>query len=173
MLRKHLLTDNGRVMLAEDISTEEVEELALTLFRELGGRAFFQRLALRFYNLVMDDPLMSPMFVGDARIHAERLASHFERMYGRPDLSEGWDVQFVRAHTKAVISNERRLRWLELMRQAGADVEAPEPWFSDLLGTLTNASGVVVGISRGAALARGEEFDRSGRPATSAAPPTP
>ena len=54
------------------------------------------------------------------------------------------------------------------MREAGSDVEVPEPWFSDMIGTLTSASGVVLGISRGAALERGEAFDREGRPSGSA-----
>lgn len=49
-------------------------------------------------------------------------------------------------------------------------MNAPEPWFSDMMGTLTNASGVVLGLSRGAAMMRGERFDRTGQPVSG---PTP
>ncbi len=171
MLRKHILTDNGQVILAENITTDQVNELAVRFFEGIGGTAFFHRLATRFYELVTVDEELADLFEGrPVEGHAQRLADHFVRMYGTPDLSEGWSDRFIRAHTTRLFSNQHRRRWLDLMRQAGVEVDAPEPWFSDMMGTLTNASGVVLGISRGAAMARREHFDREGQPVNRPAP---
>jgi len=163
MLRKHILMENGQVILAENMTTEEVNELATRFFEGIGGAPFFHRLATRFYELVTVDEELAGMFEGlPAEVHAQHLADHFVRMYGTPDLSEGWSVRFVRVHTTRLFSNQHRRRWLDLMRRTGIEVAAPEPWFSDMMGTLVNASGAVLGISRGAAMMRGEGFDREG-----------
>jgi truncated hemoglobin YjbI len=161
----HILTPHGQAILAEDISSAEVDRLALHFYNSIGGAEFFERITFRFYELVTVDDELGPLFADrPAHIHAKRLAAHFDRMYGVPNLSEGWSERFVRAHSLQLFSNDHRRRWLELMRRAGEDVGAPEPWFSDMMAVLTNASGVVLGISRGAALARGERFDREGKP---------
>jgi len=162
MLRKHLVTDNGQVLLVEDITSAQVEQLALHFFQSIGGAEFFHLLTSRFYRLVADDPVIGPMFRGTPEWHARRLAEHYIRMYGTPDLSEGWDPRFLRAHLKVVIGTRHRTRWLELMRRAGEEIGAAEPWFSDFMATMTNGSGAVSAASRGAALARGLNLNRAG-----------
>jgi hemoglobin len=172
MSSKHIITEKGQVILAEDVGEEDMAVLAREFYDDIGGADFFARLALRFYTLVLSDPVLAPLFADDdAQGHAERLAAHFDRFYGIPDLSEGWSTRFVRVHTLSVFTHEHRRNWLENMRKAGCDVAAPEPWFSDLMATLTNATGVVLGISRGAAVARGIPFDRQGHRITEE-PPT-
>ncbi|MEV4117144.1 hypothetical protein AB0J64_56775, partial [Nonomuraea sp. NPDC049695] len=111
---------------------------------------------------VADDPLLSPLFPGSVERQANRLARHYIRMYGTPDLSEGWDPRFLKAHLHTVIGTRHRRQWLELMRRAGHEVDAPEPWFSDFMTTMINGSGAVSAASRGAALARGLGLDRTG-----------
>lgn len=163
-IRQHILTPQGKAILVEGISPAEVDELAKRFHTGIGGSEFFQRLAARFYELVTSDDELGQLFAHlPAPVHAQRLAAHFDRMYGTPDLLEGWSERFIRAHGKQLFSNSDRRRWLELMRQAATDVDAPEPWVSDLIATLTNAAGVVLGISRGAAMTRGVRFDREGR----------
>ncbi|WSG10838.1 hypothetical protein OIE53_04680 [Micromonospora sp. NBC_01739] len=116
-----------------------------------------------FYKLVMDDPLLGHMFTArSAEEHARRLKGHFERMYGTPDLTEGWNPAFIAAHLEYVISNQHRRRWLDLFRAAGEQIGAPEPRFSDFMSTMTNGSGAVTAASRGAAITRGLRLDREG-----------
>lgn len=162
MVRKHVVTSGGQVLLLEDMTREQALDIAREFYREIGGAEFFQRLCTTFYRLVYDDPLLRPLFRGDADTHARRLAVHFDRMYGTPDLSEGWDQRFLAAHLHVVISNQHRRRWLALMRAAGEEVSAPDPWFSDFMSTMTNGSGAVTAASRGAAIARGLQVDRDG-----------
>jgi len=102
MLRKHILTENGQVILAEDITTDRVNELAVRFFEGIGGASFFHRLATRFYELVTVDEELAGMFEKrPTEVHAQRLAGHFVRMYCTPDLSEGWSDRFIRAHDPA------------------------------------------------------------------------
>src|SRR6266516_1446352 len=102
MLRKHILTDNGQVTLAGDITTDRVNELAVRFFDGIGGASFFHRLATRFYELVTVDEELAGMFEKrPTEVHAQRLAGHFVRMYCTPDLSEGWSDRFIRAHDPA------------------------------------------------------------------------
>jgi hemoglobin len=163
MARKHVISRHGQVILLEEVSEEGSRELARRFYREIGGADFFERLSAAFYQRVVDDPLLGPMFSGrSAEDHARRLRGHFERMYGTPDLSEGWNPRLLAAHIESVISNQHRRRWLDLFRAAGEDIGAPEPRFSDFMSTMTNGSGGVTAASRGAALARGLRLDREG-----------
>ncbi len=163
MLRKHILTDQGRVLLIEDASEHDTRQVAQRFYENIGGAEFFERLTSAFYQHVMADEVLAPLFKGNPAHHAERLARHYNRMYGKPDLTEGWDERFLRSHLQAVISNEHRERWLNAMRRAGTEAQAPEPWFSDFMTTMIDASRAVAAVSRGAALARGLHLDRAGR----------
>jgi truncated hemoglobin YjbI len=163
MARKHVISRRGQVILLEEVTEEGSLELARRFYREIGGADFFVRLSAAFYRLVVDDPLIGPLFAGkSAEEHARRLTGHFERMYGTPDLSEGWNPRFIAAHLGSVISNQHRRRWLDLFRAAGEEIGAPEPRFSDFMSTMTNGSGAVTAASRGAAIARGQRLDREG-----------
>jgi len=163
MARKHVISRHGKVILLEEVTEEGSLELARRFYREIGGADFFDRLCPAFYRLVVADPLLGPLFTArSAEEHARRLKGHFERMYGRPDLTEGWNPRFLAAHLDAVISNQHRRRWLDLFRAAGEEIGAPEPRFSDFMSTMTNGSGAVTAASRGAAIARGLRLDREG-----------
>jgi truncated hemoglobin YjbI len=161
-MRKHIITSGGKVLLIEDMTEEHTSVIAREFFDQIGGADFFVGLATVFYRLVHADPVIGPLFRDSPEHDARRLADHFIRMYGTPDLSEGWDQRFLWAHLHSVIGNRHRRRWLELMRAAGTEVDAAEPWFSDFMSTLINASGAVSAASRGAALVRGLELDREG-----------
>lgn len=160
--RKHIVTADGRSLLIEDVDADYTHRAARRFFESIGGADFFHKFALAFYRLVKVDPVIGPMFRASPEHHAERLADHYIRMYGTPDLSEGWNPDFLRSHLGVVIGNRHRERWLELMRRAGEEVGAKEPWFSDFLATMITVSGAVSAASRGAALARGFELDRQG-----------
>ncbi|WP_329563530.1 hypothetical protein OG711_38170 [Streptomyces uncialis] len=176
MVRKHVVTSGGRVLLLEEMTKDQARDIAREFYREVGGANFFQRLCSAFYQLATADPVLAPMFPGKAEDHARRLADHFNRMYGTPDLSEGWDQRFLASHLHVVIGNQHRRRWLTLMRAAGEEINAPDPWFSDFMTTMTNGSGAITAASRGAAIARGLDLDREGtvigQRRTSAAPAT-
>jgi len=148
---------------AVETDAAEAGKVALEAFEAMGGAEFFHRLAKTFYNLVSKDELIGPMFAGHWDEHARRLARHFIRMYGMPDLTEAWNPNFLRAHLNSVIAQRHRLRWIALMAKAGEEISAPQPWFEDfMLVMLMSASTEVSGASRGAALARGQRLNEEG-----------
>jgi truncated hemoglobin YjbI len=152
---------NNRVAVETDVAG--ARELAFKAYEAMGGAEFFHRLTQTFYRLVSKDELIGPMFAGDWDEHARRLARHFNRMYGTPDLTEAWNPQFLRAHLNNVIAQRHRLRWIALMAKAGEEISAAQPYFEDfMLVMLMSASTEVSGASRGAALARGQRLNKMG-----------
>lgn len=159
----HISAESRDLVLSEQ-TTEELRANVLAWYSALGGAEFFDELAKVFYQLVADDEQLSPLFDGSWSVHARRLATHFHRMYGRAELDQAWNPQLLAVHTKFLISHEHRSRWISLFAQAGKQVAAPEPAFSELVAIMLIAAGDMMAASRGAALQRGDRFDALGRP---------
>ncbi|GAA3150480.1 hypothetical protein GCM10010521_42660 [Streptomyces rameus] len=160
-----LVADQG-LQSAEHMTARQVDRKVADFWAGIGGAGFFDALTRRFYELVSADAVLAPLFpVPDWDRHAARLAAHFGRIYGQNDLTAAWDPRMHQAHAHFLITREQRLRWLELMREAGTALDAPEPHFTEFLTIMKIASGEMTAVSRGAALARGERFHWDGSPA--------
>ncbi len=100
-----------------------------TLFDAAGGVARITEMTTAFYKKALVDPLLSPLFAkGDAN-HAKYLASWFSVIFGGPQdyLSERGDIGFVIwKHVAMHITDHQRARWVNLMREAAAEVEIDE-----------------------------------------------
>ncbi|MEO3808170.1 hypothetical protein ABGB17_04140 [Sphaerisporangium sp. B11E5] len=159
-----LVADEG-VKPAEHMTASEVDKKVEDFYTGIGGEAFFRALATRFYELVSRDDLLPALFpVHDWARHAERLAAHYVQIYGRNDLTAAWDPRMHQAHAHTLITRDHRLRWLALMREAGASLSAPEPHFTEFMTIMKIASGEMMAVSRGAAIARGQRFHWDGSP---------
>lgn len=160
-----LVADQG-LQSAERMTPAQVDRKVENFWTGIGGAAFFQALTTRFYQLVAADDVLSPLFaVPDWDRHAARLFEHFRRLYGDNDLTAAWDPKMHQAHAHFLITREQRVRWLTLMAEAGAQLDAPEPHFGEFLTIMKVASGEMTAVSRGAALARGTRFHWDGTPA--------
>jgi hemoglobin len=164
---------DGRVLIVADRGIRDAERLSPAdvaakvddFYTSIGGAGFFNRLARQFYALVADDDLLAPLFPPDDwDRQARRLAAHYIALYGRNDLTAAWDPRLHRAHAQAVITRDQRKRWLDLMGEAGRRLAAPEPQFSEFMTIMKIASGEMMAVSRGAAIARGERFNWDGSP---------
>jgi truncated hemoglobin YjbI len=159
-----LVAENG-VRPAEHMSRSDVDAKVDDFYRGIGGEAFFRALAAQFYALVAEDELLAPMFpVDDWPRQAERLADHYVQLYGENDLTAAWDPRLHQAHSHMLITRDQRLRWLALMKEAGARLDAPEPYFTEFMTIMKIASGEMMAVSRGAAIARGKRFHWDGTP---------
>jgi truncated hemoglobin YjbI len=158
-----IIVDRGEVSTFQNASMEQAEDRAARFYEAIGGAEFFERLTSTFYRLVSEDDLIGPLFTPVWERHARRLADHFIDVYGKRNLGAGWDPAIQSVHTTFIITHAHRERWLELMARAGRVIDAPEPEFSDLLNVLALASLDFMAVSRGAALARGDRFDRFGQ----------
>jgi truncated hemoglobin YjbI len=162
---KVLLVAEDGVRSAEHMSQSDVEKKVDDFYTGIGGEAFFRALTERFYALVAEDEVLAPLFpVNDWPRQAERLAAHYLQLYGKNDLTAAWDPRLHQAHSHMLITREQRLRWLALMKEAGALLDAPEPYFTEFMTIMKIASGEMMAVSRGAAIARGKRFHWDGTP---------
>ncbi|WP_369184429.1 group II truncated hemoglobin [Streptomyces sp. Y1] len=92
-----------------------------TLFEAVGGTDALRRLSRTFYDGVLADPLLAPVFADFTATHIEHVAVWLAEVFGGPTAFTdelGGHQALLRAHLGLAITEEQRLRWMELM--AGA-----------------------------------------------------
>jgi hemoglobin len=97
------------------------------LYERVGGEAFFVRLVDRFYDGVVEDPLLVPLYPpGDIDGARARLTGFLVQFWGGPD-----DYSQARGHPRLrmrhapfAIGEAQRLAWLHHMEAAVAAAEA-------------------------------------------------
>lgn len=94
-----------------------------TMYDDLGGLPTLRRLAQAFYEKVLADPVLAPVFVDFAPRHVEHVAVWLGEVLGGPaDFTArlGGHQSLLRSHLGLGIRDEHRERWMELM---GASVD--------------------------------------------------
>ncbi|MFF3878852.1 group II truncated hemoglobin [Streptomyces sp. NPDC001978] len=103
-------------------------ERAESLYDAIGGIDALRRLGGTFYDGVLADPLLSPVFANFTRTHIEHVAVWLAEVFGGParfTAELGGHQALLRAHLGLSITEEQRTRWMELMA-AAVDKELPE-----------------------------------------------
>jgi truncated hemoglobin YjbI/quinol monooxygenase YgiN len=99
-----------------------------SLFEWAGGAAALETLCQRFYELVHDDELLSPMFAEMRDDHPQRVATWLGEVFGGParytDELGGYPAM-LRHHVALAISEPQRRRWVNLLQDAADDVGVP------------------------------------------------
>ncbi|MGR3935821.1 group II truncated hemoglobin [Streptomyces sp. BRA346] len=96
-------------------------ERAESLFDAVGGMAALRRLSDTFYEGVLADPLLAPVFANFTRTHIEHVAVWLAEVFGGPaDFTArlGGHQALLRSHLGLSITEEQRVRWMELMGTA-------------------------------------------------------
>ncbi|MEV6974490.1 group II truncated hemoglobin [Kitasatospora sp. NPDC093806] len=91
------------------------------LYQAVGGLDGLRRLSDAFYRRVLADPLLAPVFANFTPTHIEHVAVWLGEVFGGPDgftTDLGGHQSLLRAHLGLAITEEQRLRWLELMAEA-------------------------------------------------------
>ncbi|MEU9077412.1 group II truncated hemoglobin [Kitasatospora sp. NPDC048538] len=104
------------------------DERSTNLYEAVGGLEALRRLSRTFYEGVLADPLLAPVFAGFTTAHVEHVAVWLAEVFGGParftaDL--GGHQSLLRSHLGLAITEEQRLRWMELMADA-VRAELPE-----------------------------------------------
>jgi hemoglobin len=97
------------------------------LVEAVGGIEGLRRLSNTFYEGVLADPLLAPVFADFTPTHIEHVAVWLAEVFGgetRFSDELGGHQALLGAHLGLAISEEQRLRWMELM---GAAVEKELP----------------------------------------------
>jgi hemoglobin len=100
-----------------------VTERAGTLYEAVGGVDALRRLSNTFYDGVLKDPLLAPVFANFTPTHIEHVAVWLAEVFGGPaafTADHGGHQALLRTHLGLSITEEQRTRWMELMTDAVA-----------------------------------------------------
>ncbi|MFD7902037.1 group II truncated hemoglobin [Kitasatospora sp. NPDC057904] len=92
-----------------------------SLYEAVGGIEALRRLSNTFYEGVLADPLLAPVFEHFTTTHIEHVAVWLAEVFGGPvryTEELGGHQSLLRAHLGLAITEEQRLRWMELMAAA-------------------------------------------------------
>lgn len=113
-----------------------------TLYEWGGGEAAYQMLIDRFYDHVLKDDLLSPVFRNMSDMHRALVAHFIIEVFGGPKLYSGQDggshFHMIGKHLGKMLDEEKRKRWMGLLLQTADEVQLPtDPEFrSALVGYL-------------------------------------
>jgi hemoglobin len=105
-----------------------------TLFEHAGGEAALHRLEQRFYDSVLEDPLLQPLFGAGQDEHVDHLTAFTAESFGGPDRfsRELGFAHLIAVHRGLRITEEQRLRFVELYIAALDATEMPsDPAFRE------------------------------------------
>ncbi|GAA1950089.1 group II truncated hemoglobin [Nocardioides panacihumi] len=107
-----------------------------SLYDAVGGTDGLRRLSQTFYEHVLADEVLAPVFATFTPSHVELVAVWLAEVFGGPpEFTElhGGHQRLLRSHLGLGIRDEHRTRWLELMAQAIDEVLPGEPQTRDAL----------------------------------------
>jgi hemoglobin len=100
----------------------------VTLYDEVGGMSFFERLVGLFYQGVATDPVLRPLYPADLEPSTRHLALFLAQYWGGPttyDTERGHPRLRMR-HAPFAVGPAERDRWLLHMRAAVDATDPPE-----------------------------------------------
>lgn len=89
-----------------------------TIYEAVGGIEGLRRLSNAFYEAVLADPLLAPVFANFSSTHIEHVAIWLSEIFEGPTRYTdelGGHQALLKAHLGLSITEEQRTRWLELM----------------------------------------------------------
>jgi hemoglobin len=105
-----------------------VTERPEVLYDAVGGSEALLRLGQTFYDRVLADPLLAPVFADFTPAHIKHVAIWLAEVFGGPEgftAELGGHQALLRSHQGLRITEEQRLRWMELMASS-VDEELPD-----------------------------------------------
>lgn len=106
-----------------------MDELPPTLYEWAGGGAALERLTVVFYEKVLADPLLFPVFQHMPADHPKHVAAFIGEVLGGPvtySTERGGHPAMVSRHLGRALNEEKRLRWMSLLLQSADEVGLPD-----------------------------------------------
>ncbi len=100
-----------------------------TLYEWAGGLEVIQELIIRFYDKVMRDDILRPIFTQMSKAHQINVAHFISEVFGGPKLySENGGSHFgmIKKHFQKHLTEEHRGRWMNLLLETADDLELPD-----------------------------------------------
>ncbi len=100
-----------------------------TLYEWLGGIDALNRLTTRFYEHVLDDPLLGPVFAHMGADHPRHVAAFLAEVFGGPtEYSQqyGGHPHMIRKHLNRHLDQDKRRRWVTLLLETADELGLPD-----------------------------------------------
>ena len=100
-----------------------------SLFDWAGGMPVFETLFDRFYDKVLLDDILEPVFKHMSPQHRLHVAHFVAEVLGGPKLyseTEGSHFQMIQKHLAKHLTQQHRKRWMELLLQTADELHLPD-----------------------------------------------
>lgn len=100
-----------------------------SLFEWAGGMPAFERLFNRFYDKVLADDILEPVFKHMSPEHRLHVAHFVAEVLGGPKLysaSEGSHFKMIQKHLSRHLTQQHRKRWIELLLETADGLNLPD-----------------------------------------------
>ena len=100
-----------------------------TLYEWAGGMSAFITLFDKFYDKVLADDVLEPVFKHMSPEHRLHVAHFVAEVLGGPKAyseSEGSHFEMIRKHLSKHLTQEHRKRWMDLLLQTADELQLPD-----------------------------------------------
>lgn len=97
-----------------------------TLYEWMGGSEAIERLLVRFYERVPEDPILAPVFAQMDPAHARHVSAFVAEVMGGPTLysqEHGGHAHMIRKHLGRSLNETQRRRWIELLLDCAEEMK--------------------------------------------------
>jgi hemoglobin len=99
-----------------------------SLFEWAGGMAAFEQLFDRFYDKVLADDLLQPIFKHMSLQHRLHVAHFVAEVLGGPKVyssTEGSHFEMIKKHLQKHLTEKHRKRWMDLLMETADEMSLP------------------------------------------------
>jgi hemoglobin len=100
-----------------------------SLYEWAGGMAAFEKLTRVFYDKVLQDPLLEPVFSHMSPEHPRHVAHFIAEVFGGPktySTEEGSHFRMIQKHFSKHLTEAMRQRWVQLLIGSADEIGLPE-----------------------------------------------
>ncbi|CAG5072234.1 hypothetical protein DYBT9623_04086 [Dyadobacter sp. CECT 9623] len=108
---------------------EEPVKRIPTLFEWAGGMPAFELLTEKFYQKVLQDPLLEPVFKHMSTEHQRHVAHFIAEVFGGPEMystEEGSHFRMIQKHLGKHLTEQHRQRWVALLLETADEISLPD-----------------------------------------------
>lgn len=101
----------------------EPEQHSGSFYDALGGEVALRRLIDTFYDQVLVDPMLKPVFAHFTATHVDHVVVWLSEVFGGPAVyteQHGGHQALLTSHLNLHITEEQRARWVEVMLRTAA-----------------------------------------------------
>jgi hemoglobin len=100
-----------------------------SLYEWAGGMPVFEKLTDLFYQKVLQDPLLEPIFKHMSQEHQRHVAHFIAEVMGGPEwysTKEGSHFRMIQKHLAKHLTEQHRKQWVSLLLETADEISLPD-----------------------------------------------